>query len=68
MSQDRAPITCRDTTWLVSDARERELTPEEKAELRAHIAECELCQGASRQFEVLFRQLKVHLGNADRGE
>jgi len=58
-------ITCKDTTWLVSDARERELNIEEKAALRAHIEQCELCQGASKQFEVLFRQLDALLGKSE---
>lgn len=49
------PIVCRDTTWLVSDGRDRELTEEENAQLAAHIASCSMCQGASRQFAVLFR-------------
>ncbi len=60
----QVPITCKDTTWLVSDARERELTSEEKAALTAHIEHCELCQGASKQFEVLFRQLGMFLGKS----
>ena len=48
-------ITCRDTTWLLSDSRERALTDEELTALKRHIEECKLCQGASAQFEVLFR-------------
>lgn len=62
MNAENQPITCKDTTWLVSDARERELTREEKAALVDHINECDLCKGASQQFEVLFRQLKVYFG------
>ena len=61
---DETPITCRDTTWLVSDSRERDLTPEELSSLKEHIAECELCQGASKQFDVLFRQLDTLLGKS----
>lgn len=66
MSDKANEITCRDTTWLVSDARERELTPEEKRDLAHHIESCELCQGASKQFDVLFRQLKEFLGQPGR--
>jgi hypothetical protein len=60
-----APITCRDTTWLASDARERALTDEEKAAFAHHIAECRLCQGASTQFEVMLRQLGRYLAGKD---
>lgn len=54
------PIACRDTTWLVSDLRERSLTDEEQASLEEHISTCGLCKGASRQFEVMFRQLEKY--------
>lgn len=50
-------ITCRDTTWLVSDSRERQLSDKEHANLKKHITSCKLCRGASTQFEVLFRQI-----------
>lgn len=60
MTDKRKEITCKDTTWLVSDSRERSLTDEEQRDLLGHISECTLCQGASTQFEVLFRQLKLH--------
>ena len=63
---DRGPITCRDTTWLVSDARERELTGEERSALKEHICGCELCQGASKQFEVLFAQIDFLLAKSER--
>ncbi len=54
------PLKCIDTTWLVSDSFERPLTDEEKEALAAHISECSLCQGASKQFEVLFAQLDIY--------
>jgi hypothetical protein len=54
-------ITCRQSTWLVSDSRERTLTAAEERALAEHIAGCRYCQGASRQFEVLFRQLGAWL-------
>ncbi len=62
---ERDPITCQDTTWLVSDSCERELTLEEKDDLHGHIADCELCQGASKQFDVLFRQIKMYFAAKD---
>lgn len=60
MSKSKS-LTCLDTTWLVSDARERALTSEEADALEAHIATCIPCQGASQQFEVLFTGLKAML-------
>jgi hypothetical protein len=54
-------LTCRDTTWLVSDARDRPLLEAEKMALAEHIATCVLCQGASEQFGVLFRQIGLYL-------
>ena len=64
MTQEHKEITCRDTTWLVSDACERPLTKQEQQDLQNHISECSLCQGASTQFEVLFRQLKLYFNAA----
>ena len=54
------PIACRDTTWLVSDSRERSLIDEEQASLDEQISTCGLCKGASKQFEVMFRQLEKY--------
>lgn len=61
-------ITCRDTTWLVSESRDRSLSEEELQNLRQHISECPFCKGASTQFEVLFRQLGDYLKGADAGK
>ena len=58
---DKRKVTCRDTTWLVSDARDRPLTESEQASLADHIAECSLCQGASEQFRALFRDVGAYL-------
>ena len=58
---DKGKVTCRDTTWLVSDARDRPLTESEQAALADHIAECSLCQGASKQFGALFREVGAYL-------
>lgn len=60
-------MTCEDTTWLVSDARDRELTAIELADLSHHLASCERCRGASQQFSVLFRQLDAYLAKTDDG-
>jgi hypothetical protein len=61
-------LSCIDTTWLVSDARERPLTPDEIASLQAHIAACRHCQGARQQFEVLFRGIEALLRADDGAE
>jgi len=58
------PITCKDSTWLVSESRERTLSKEELQDLEGHIAECPYCKGASAQFAVLFKQLDHYLGNS----
>lgn len=57
----KPPLTCLDTTWLVSDARERALTDDELEALETHIATCAPCQSAKVQFEVLFRGLEAML-------
>jgi len=62
------PLSCKDTTWLVSESRERDLTAQEVQDLQHHIADCPLCQGASRQFAVLFKQLDSYLGNSKSGK
>ncbi|WP_208280667.1 zf-HC2 domain-containing protein [Massilia oculi] len=54
-------ITCRDTTWLVSGARDQPLTPHQARQLAAHLAGCAACQVASRQFAQLFAQLDTLL-------
>lgn len=61
-------ISCKDTTWLVSESRERALTREEQQNLERHIERCPACQGASKQFDVLFSQLKHYLGNNNSKE
>ncbi len=54
-------LVCRDTTWLVSESRERTLTDAETAALAAHIRICPMCKCASQQFELLFRGLDALL-------
>lgn len=55
-------ITCRDSTWLVSESRERQLSDAEQDRLKLHLSECEFCKGASQQFDVLFRQIEAYFG------
>lgn len=58
MTDTKRQVTCKDTTWLVSESRERDLSEQEKSDLHTHVAECGFCKHASKQFEVLFRQLE----------
>lgn len=60
LPEDR-PITCRDTTWLVSAARDGELDEAGHAALQKHIADCPFCREASQQFTDLFRSLDLLL-------
>jgi len=59
MSQGAATssITCRDTTYLVCEARDRSLSADEQASLTHHIQTCPYCQVAAKQFSQLFSQL-----------
>jgi len=65
MSNRTTPITCRDSTWLVSCARDGALTPAEASQLADHLAGCPACQVASRQFAQLFAQLDTLLARED---
>lgn len=60
--QDAGGIRCRDAADLVCEARDRELMPDERAALDAHLAVCPYCKVASRQFAALFGQLDELLG------
>jgi len=57
---ERQSVTCWDTTWLVSDARERALTDDERQGLQEHVATCPYCSRASVQFEILFGQVETY--------
>ncbi|WP_306394298.1 zf-HC2 domain-containing protein [Telluria beijingensis] len=61
MSDPTTPVTCRDTTWLVSCARDGALTPAQASQLAAHLSGCTVCQIASKQFGQLFGQLDTLL-------
>jgi hypothetical protein len=60
---DGARFSCRDSTWLVSEARDRPLSATERAQLHRHIDSCPHCQVASKQFERLFAQIDDLLGH-----
>lgn len=61
MTEPTVPLTCRDTTWLVSSARDQPLTQGEARQLAAHLALCPACRIASTQFKQLFAQLDAVL-------
>lgn len=61
MDQAIKKLTCRDTTWLVSEARDGALPAPELAALDAHLATCSACRTARQQFDLLFSQLDTLL-------
>jgi len=65
MTDPTTPITCRDSTWLVSCARDGALTSAEARQLADHLGGCAACQVASRQFAQLFAQLDTLLARTD---
>lgn len=56
-----APLTCRETTYLVCGDRDEPMTDEQRRQLQAHLATCAACQVAARQFARLFGQLDTLL-------
>lgn len=51
-------MNCRSTSQLLSEARDRELTPEERAGVKDHLVICPACRRCERQFEQLRLILK----------
>lgn len=59
-------ISCRESTWLVSEARDRLLNREETDGLQMHIDGCQYCQIAAQQFSDLLGNLAIVLArNSD---
>jgi anti-sigma factor RsiW len=56
-----APLRCRDTTHLVSLARDQALTPAQLQALNDHLQGCERCRAARRQFDRMFAALEALL-------
>ncbi|GIK88009.1 MAG: zf-HC2 domain-containing protein [Burkholderiales bacterium] len=46
-------ISCREATELVSQLRERPLSPLERVKLRLHLAACKACSRFERQLALL---------------
>jgi hypothetical protein len=55
------PISCRQSTVLVSLLRDQDIEPEQTRQLNQHIQNCVRCQAAKQQFEVLFSALDALL-------
>lgn len=51
-------ISCRDATQLISQRRERELSPLERIKLRLHLAACKACTAFDRQMALLHEAMK----------
>lgn len=59
-------LTCRDTTRLLSERNERELSPRERMELRLHTLVCRGCRRYGAQISFIRRAAKaVREGNAE---
>lgn len=51
-------MNCKESTRLLSEALERELTKEERAEVEKHLAVCPACTRCRKQFEELRRAVR----------
>lgn len=54
-------ISCRDSTRLVSESRDRPLDGDEAARLGTHVEHCPHCRIAARQFADLFARIDLLL-------
>jgi len=54
-------ISCRDSTRLVSESRDRPLSGDEAARLATHVELCPHCRIAARQFAELFARVDLLL-------
>ena len=64
MTSDTAPgnaITCRETTYIVSESRDGPLTDAQRERMTTHLETCAACRIASTQFAQLFSQLDTLL-------
>ena len=51
-------MTCRQTSRLLSEALDRDLSIEERADVERHLAACRACTRCRGQFEELRRALR----------
>lgn len=61
MTPEITPLTCRETTYLVSESRDAPLDSTQNERLAAHLQTCSACRTASTQFAQLFAQLDTLL-------
>ncbi|NGZ87063.1 zf-HC2 domain-containing protein [Duganella aceris] len=66
MKPEIVPISCRETTYLVSESRDAALDDEQSARLAAHLDTCDACRIASTQFAQLFAHLETLLARQHR--
>jgi predicted anti-sigma-YlaC factor YlaD len=60
-------LTCKEVSRLLSDARDGELPPAQRARLRLHLALCEACRNVEQQLAFLRRAMRG-LGRDDDGK
>lgn len=58
-------LSCKESTRLISDAKERQLSTKEKLALRLHILICKPCQRFSAQLDMLSNLAKEYTKKAD---
>ncbi|HEY4318317.1 MAG TPA: zf-HC2 domain-containing protein [Herbaspirillum sp.] len=52
-------LSCKETTHIVCDARDRPMSAEQSAQLQAHLETCDACKSAAVQFADMFRHLDI---------
>lgn len=61
-------ISCRDSTRLVSQMRDRPLDGNETTQLRTHVEHCPHCRIAAQQFADLFARVDLLLARTPQGD
>ena len=51
-------LSCKEASRLMSQSEDRELSPGERAALKAHLAICKACRVANEQMRQLSRALR----------
>ena len=61
-------ISCRDSTRLVSEMRDRPLDGKETMQLGTHVEHCPHCRIAAQQFADLFARVDLLLSRKPQGD